>query len=131
MLLRPSVAKESLDSVERPDQINRREGMGGANLKAETMALMDKRAAMETEMNSFVERLCNPGGPGLSGNLVDSEVTPTSICLSSLPPSFLLILYDIDRGSLGKISTFRRLELSAVVLLVSFSSLCCPKLGFV
>lgn len=50
--------------------------MGGANLKAETMALMDKRAAMETEMNSFVERLCNPGGPGLSGNLVDSEGFP-------------------------------------------------------
>ncbi|KAJ0266836.1 PDZ domain-containing protein [Hirschfeldia incana] len=50
--------------------------MGGANLKAETMALMDKRAAMETEMNSIVERLCNPGGPGLSGNLVDSEGFP-------------------------------------------------------
>ncbi|KAH0906716.1 hypothetical protein HID58_038543 [Brassica napus] len=76
MLLRPSVAKESLDSVERSDQIDRREDMGGANLKAETMALMDKRAAMETEMNSIVERLCNPGGPGLSGNLVDSEGFP-------------------------------------------------------
>lgn len=50
------------------------EKMVGANLKAETMALMDKRAAMETEMNSIVERLCNPGGPGLSGNLIDSEV---------------------------------------------------------
>ncbi|KAG5376232.1 hypothetical protein IGI04_040828 [Brassica rapa subsp. trilocularis] len=50
--------------------------MGGANLKAETMALMDKRAAMETEMNSIVERLCNPSGPGLSGNLVDSEGFP-------------------------------------------------------
>ncbi|CAH8358733.1 unnamed protein product [Eruca vesicaria subsp. sativa] len=50
--------------------------MGGANLKAETMVLMDKRAAMETEMNSIVERLCNPGGPGLSGNLVDSEGFP-------------------------------------------------------
>ncbi|XP_018456354.2 uncharacterized protein LOC108827452 [Raphanus sativus] len=50
--------------------------MGGANLKAETMALMDKRTTMETEMNSIVERLCNPGGPGLSGNLVDSEGFP-------------------------------------------------------
>ncbi|KAL0735035.1 hypothetical protein Bca4012_011245 [Brassica carinata] len=50
--------------------------MGGANLKAETMALMDKRGSMETEMNSIVERLCNPGGPGLSGNLVDSEGFP-------------------------------------------------------
>jgi len=52
----------------------REEKMVGANLKAETMALMDKRTAMETEMNSIVERLCNPGGPGLSGNLIDSEV---------------------------------------------------------
>ncbi|CAH2069582.1 unnamed protein product, partial [Thlaspi arvense] len=50
--------------------------MVGANLKAETMALMDKRAAMETEMNSIVERLCNPGGPGLSGTLVDPEGFP-------------------------------------------------------
>ncbi|XP_019088475.1 PREDICTED: 26S proteasome non-ATPase regulatory subunit 9-like [Camelina sativa] len=50
--------------------------MVGANLKAETMALMDKRAAMETEMNSIVQRLCNPGGPGLSGNLIDSEGFP-------------------------------------------------------
>lgn len=89
MLLRPSVAKESLDSVERSDQIDRREDMGGANLKAETMALMDKRAAMETEMNSIVERLCNPGGPGLSGNLVDSEVTlHRSAYHPSLLPSF-------------------------------------------
>ncbi|KAG7538448.1 PDZ domain [Arabidopsis suecica] len=31
---------------------------------------------METEMNSIVERLCNPGGPGLSGNLIDSEGFP-------------------------------------------------------
>lgn len=37
---------------------------------------MDKRTTMETEMNSIVERLCNPGGPGLSGNLVDSEGFP-------------------------------------------------------
>ncbi|CAA7046355.1 unnamed protein product [Microthlaspi erraticum] len=50
--------------------------MVGANLKAETMALMDKRKAMETEMNAIVERLCNPGGPGLSGNLVDPEGFP-------------------------------------------------------
>ncbi|VVB16381.1 unnamed protein product [Arabis nemorensis] len=50
--------------------------MVGANLKAETMALMEKRSAMETEMNSIVERLCIPGGPGLSGNLVDSEGFP-------------------------------------------------------
>ena len=48
--------------------------MLGANMKAETMKLMDKRSALETEMNVIIERLCQPGGPGLSGNLVDSEV---------------------------------------------------------
>ncbi|KAL0887083.1 hypothetical protein Bca101_011066 [Brassica carinata] len=94
--------------------------MGGANLKAETMALMDKRGSMETEMNSIVERLCNPGGPGLSGNLVDSEVLLTrksKVHLLIIPPFDSFIVYDIDRDSLGKISTFRRLELSAAVLL--------------
>ncbi|CAN8248415.1 unnamed protein product [Cochlearia groenlandica] len=50
--------------------------MVGTNLKAETMSLMDKRSVMETEMNSIVEHLCNTGGPGLSGNLVDSEGFP-------------------------------------------------------
>lgn len=48
--------------------------MVGTNVKAETMGLIEKRAAMEAEMNSMVERLCQPGGPGLSGNLFDSEV---------------------------------------------------------
>ncbi|KAJ6406941.1 hypothetical protein OIU84_010452 [Salix udensis] len=52
--------------------------MVGANLKAETMKLMDKRSALETEMNVIIERLCQPGGPGLSGNLVDSEGFPRS-----------------------------------------------------
>lgn len=47
--------------------------MVGANLKAQTMKLMEKRSALETEMNVIIERLCQPGGPGLSGNLVDSE----------------------------------------------------------
>ncbi|KAF5749513.1 26S proteasome non-ATPase regulatory subunit 9 [Tripterygium wilfordii] len=47
--------------------------MVGTNLKAETMSLMEKRTAMEVEMNAIIERLCQPGGPGLSGNLVDSE----------------------------------------------------------
>ncbi|KAG4197916.1 hypothetical protein ERO13_A05G055000v2 [Gossypium hirsutum] len=47
--------------------------MVGANLKSETMKLMDKRSAMEAEMNAIIEQLCQPGGPGLSGNLVDSE----------------------------------------------------------
>ncbi|KAK6944348.1 Nas2, N-terminal [Dillenia turbinata] len=47
--------------------------MGATNLKSETKTLMDKRAALEAEMNAIIERLCQPGGPGLSGNLVDSE----------------------------------------------------------
>ncbi|GMH27284.1 hypothetical protein Nepgr_029127 [Nepenthes gracilis] len=50
--------------------------MVGTNLKAETMALMDNRSAVEAEMNSIIERLCLPGGPGLSGNLLDSEGFP-------------------------------------------------------
>ncbi|XVE97468.1 hypothetical protein REPUB_Repub03eG0022300 [Reevesia pubescens] len=51
--------------------------MVGANLKSETMKLMEKRTAMETEMNAIIEQLCQPdGGPGLSGNLVDSEGFP-------------------------------------------------------
>ncbi|XP_038698477.1 26S proteasome non-ATPase regulatory subunit 9-like [Tripterygium wilfordii] len=52
--------------------------MVGTNLKAETMSLMEKRTAMEVEMNAIIERLCQPGGPGLSGNLVDSEGFPRS-----------------------------------------------------
>ncbi|KAA8522867.1 hypothetical protein F0562_009290 [Nyssa sinensis] len=50
--------------------------MVATNLKAETMSLMDKRSALEAEMNVIIERLCQPGGPGLSGNLVDSEGFP-------------------------------------------------------
>jgi hypothetical protein len=48
--------------------------MVATNLKSETMALMEKRSAMEAEMNAIIDRLCQPGGPGLSGNLTDSEV---------------------------------------------------------
>lgn len=51
--------------------------MVGTNLKAETTALMDKRASIEAEMDAIIDRLCNqPGAPGLSGNLVDSEGFP-------------------------------------------------------
>ena len=53
--------------------------MVGANLKAETIASMDKRTAIETEMNLIIDRLCQPGGPGLSGNLVDSKVLFSSL----------------------------------------------------
>ncbi|KAI9117717.1 hypothetical protein K1719_011883 [Acacia pycnantha] len=50
--------------------------MVATNVKGETFSLMDKRAAMEAEMNAIIERLNQPGGPGLSGNLVDSEGFP-------------------------------------------------------
>lgn len=45
-------------------------------MKAETMKLMDERTNTETEMDVIIQRLCQPGGPGLSGNLVDSEGFP-------------------------------------------------------
>lgn len=48
--------------------------MVATNLKAETMALMEKKTALEAEMNAIIDRLCQPGGPGLSGNLLDFEV---------------------------------------------------------
>ncbi|XP_057767831.1 uncharacterized protein LOC130988089 isoform X2 [Salvia miltiorrhiza] len=50
--------------------------MVATNLKAETMKLMEKRSGIEEEMNVIIERLCQPGGPGLSGNLVDFEGFP-------------------------------------------------------
>ncbi|KAL2534816.1 26S proteasome regulatory subunit [Abeliophyllum distichum] len=50
--------------------------MVGANLKAEAMNLMEKRSGIEAEMNVIIERLCQPGGPGLFGNLLDSEGFP-------------------------------------------------------
>ena len=49
--------------------------MVATNVKSETMALMDKRSALEAEMNAIIDRLCQPGGLGFSGNLVDSEVS--------------------------------------------------------
>jgi hypothetical protein len=54
---------------------DRKEGeMVGANLKAETMAMMESRTAVEAEMDAIIARLSRPGGAGLQGNLVDSEV---------------------------------------------------------
>ncbi|XP_024966454.1 26S proteasome non-ATPase regulatory subunit 9 isoform X1 [Cynara cardunculus var. scolymus] len=52
--------------------------MVAMDLKSEIKKLMEKRSALETEMNVIIERLCQPGGPGLSGNLVDSEGFPRS-----------------------------------------------------
>ncbi|MED6211909.1 hypothetical protein PIB30_078079 [Stylosanthes scabra] len=50
--------------------------MVATNVKAETMSLIDKRTVIEAEMNSIIARLTQPGAPGLSGNLVDSEGFP-------------------------------------------------------
>ncbi|KAI3811321.1 hypothetical protein L1987_21042 [Smallanthus sonchifolius] len=52
--------------------------MVATDLKSEVKKLMEKRSALEVEMNVIIERLCQPGGPGLSGNLVDSEGFPRS-----------------------------------------------------
>jgi len=57
--------------------------MVATNVKAETMSLMDKRSALEAEMNAIIARLSQPGAPGVSGGLVDSEVFPS---LSFLTP---------------------------------------------
>ena len=43
-------------------------------MKAETVTMMDKRKALENEMDAIIARLTRPGGPGLQGNLVDAEV---------------------------------------------------------
>ena len=46
----------------------------GTNLKAETFSLMDQRTLIEAQMDAIIDRLCGPGGPGITGNLLDSEV---------------------------------------------------------
>ncbi|CAA7409409.1 unnamed protein product [Spirodela intermedia] len=50
--------------------------MVGANLKAETISLMDQRASIEAQMNAIIDRLSQPGGPGITGNLLDPEGFP-------------------------------------------------------
>lgn len=55
--------------------------MVGTNLKAEIMSLMEKRSALEADMNAIIDRLSQSNGPGLSGNLVDSEVLTHSIII--------------------------------------------------
>ncbi|KAJ7516090.1 hypothetical protein O6H91_22G042700 [Diphasiastrum complanatum] len=50
--------------------------MVGANVKAETLSLMDSRSSIEEEMNAIIARLCAPGGPGLTSSLVDKEGFP-------------------------------------------------------
>ncbi|CAH9080137.1 unnamed protein product [Cuscuta epithymum] len=50
--------------------------MVGTNLKTEAIKLMEQRSSVELEMNAIIQRLCCPDGPGLSGNLTDSEGFP-------------------------------------------------------
>ncbi|KAL2612764.1 hypothetical protein R1flu_024456 [Riccia fluitans] len=50
--------------------------MVGANVKQETLTLMDKKAAIEVEMEAIFSRLLPPNGPGLNGNLMDEEGFP-------------------------------------------------------
>ena len=48
--------------------------MVGSNIRSEAMSLMDKRGVMEGEIDTIIARLTGPGGPGVKGSLVDSEV---------------------------------------------------------
>lgn len=50
--------------------------MVGAHGKAQTVTMMDKRKAMETEMDAIIARLTVSGGPGLQDNLVDAQGFP-------------------------------------------------------
>lgn len=52
--------------------------MVGTNVKAETMAMIEKRSGIEAEMNEIIDRLCVPNGPGISGSLLDAEGFPRS-----------------------------------------------------
>lgn len=111
--------------------------MVATNVKAETMSLMDKRSALEAEMNSIIARLSHPGGPGLSGNLVDSEVLLFTsyhiLLLISTIYMFIFFLHKYSlthdekvlffwfffpRASLVRILTFLLFEPSDVVLQV-------------
>ncbi|BBN16931.1 26S proteasome regulatory subunit N4 [Marchantia polymorpha subsp. ruderalis] len=50
--------------------------MVGANVKQETLTLMEKKAGIEAEMEAIITRLQPPAGPGLSGNLLDKDGFP-------------------------------------------------------
>lgn len=49
--------------------------MVGSNVRAQALALMDKRAAVEAEIAAITEKLTRLG-PGLSGNLLDKDGFP-------------------------------------------------------
>ncbi|KAF7065690.1 hypothetical protein CFC21_071768 [Triticum aestivum] len=50
--------------------------MVAPNVKAETMRLMDRRSALEAEMDAIIAALSAPGGAGITGSLVDAEGFP-------------------------------------------------------
>ncbi|URE38155.1 Magnesium transporter [Musa troglodytarum] len=95
--------------------------MVAANMKAETISLMEMREAMEAEMNAIIESLCGAGGSRLSGNLVDSEVP------MSLPkPQARHRSRRTPTGSpfffyLGPTSTFRLFDRNAIGSVMSVS----------
>jgi hypothetical protein len=92
---------------ERQGRDRKEAEMVGANLKAETMAMMESRTAVEAEMDAIIARLSRPGGAGLQGNLVDSEVHSSqlffffffySFASSSTPLPTLLLLFSLRIG---------------------------------
>ncbi|KAJ1289700.1 hypothetical protein BS78_02G184800 [Paspalum vaginatum] len=52
--------------------------MVAPDVKSETMKLMDQRGSLEAEMDAIIARLTAPGGPGITGGLVDAEGFPRS-----------------------------------------------------
>ncbi|KAG5593716.1 hypothetical protein H5410_034948 [Solanum commersonii] len=83
--------------------------MVGTNLKAETMKLMDERTNTETEMDVIIQRLCQPGGPGLSGNLVDSEGRLGSTVTVKLSPCDIYVT--VRAGELDNLHGFPRTDI--------------------
>lgn len=78
-----SVTGQKLQSSKKEERSFQSGKMVASNLKSETMDLIQKRTAIEVQMDAIISRLCQPGGPGLSGNLVDSEVIAMTF-----PPRF-------------------------------------------
>ncbi|XP_020530877.1 26S proteasome non-ATPase regulatory subunit 9 isoform X2 [Amborella trichopoda] len=89
--------------------------MVGTNLKAETTALMEKRSLLEEQMSAIISRLCVPGGPGLSGNLLDSEFGPYAKFLISM-----VVL--INRDSHELILTLQLCVWNAIISLLLHST---------
>jgi hypothetical protein len=105
---RVKAGEREREREERQGRDRKEAEMVGANLKAETMAMMESRTAVEAEMDAIIARLSRPGGAGLQGNLVDSEVHSSqlfffffffySFASSSTPLSTLLLLFSLRIG---------------------------------